>query len=168
MNHVKCNLDSGPSGAFAVARLEHIQLAFLDGELEVLNVLVMPLEAVSDVAQLPVNIWHHLFELFDRDRCSHARDDVFSLSVHQELAVKLLFARGRVPRETYPRPGSLAHVAEDHRLDVDGRAKVIGDLAHPAVGDGAVVIPGDRKSTRLNSSHLVISYAVFCLKKKKK
>src|SRR5256885_5467821 len=35
------------------------------------------------------------------------------------------------------------------------------------------VLPGlvarvDRKSTRLNSSHLVISYAVFCLKKKKK
>src|SRR5215467_15627082 len=28
--------------------------------------------------------------------------------------------------------------------------------------------PKDRKSTRLNSSHLVISYAVFCLKKKKK
>src|ERR1022692_4116920 len=28
--------------------------------------------------------------------------------------------------------------------------------------------PIDRKSTRLNSSHLVISYAVFCLKKKKK
>src|SRR5688500_20409743 len=28
-------------------------------------------------------------------------------------------------------------------------------------------VPGDRKSTRLNSSHLVISYAVFCLKKKK-
>src|SRR5438034_6907587 len=27
---------------------------------------------------------------------------------------------------------------------------------------------GDRKSTRLNSSHTVISYAVFCLKKKKK
>src|SRR2546426_8913394 len=27
--------------------------------------------------------------------------------------------------------------------------------------------PGDRKSTRLNSSHLVISYAVFCLKKRK-
>src|SRR2546426_9072340 len=30
------------------------------------------------------------------------------------------------------------------------------------------VVDGDRKSTRLNSSHLVISYAVFCLKKKKK
>src|SRR5207244_6793627 len=27
--------------------------------------------------------------------------------------------------------------------------------------------PGDRKSTRLNSSHQIISYAVFCLKKKK-
>src|SRR5256885_11696295 len=38
---------------------------------------------------------------------------------------------------------------------------------------GATLIGGllpvrDRKSTRLNSSHLVISYAVFCLKKKKK
>src|SRR5256885_16452014 len=33
-----------------------------------------------------------------------------------------------------------------------------------------VIVAGmeDRKSTRLNSSHLVISYAVFCLKKKKK
>src|SRR5256885_13312006 len=29
-------------------------------------------------------------------------------------------------------------------------------------------LPRDRKSTRLNSSHLVISYAVFCLKKKNK
>src|SRR5256885_7171122 len=36
-----------------------------------------------------------------------------------------------------------------------------------ACGSGASNIPtGDRKSTRLNSSHLVISYAVFCLKKK--
>src|SRR2546426_6350200 len=32
---------------------------------------------------------------------------------------------------------------------------------------GVAYKPGDRKSTRLNSSHLVISYAVFCLKKKK-
>src|SRR2546426_3081221 len=32
----------------------------------------------------------------------------------------------------------------------------------------AIVLDRDRKSTRLNSSHLVISYAVFCLKKKKK
>src|SRR2546426_9136205 len=32
-----------------------------------------------------------------------------------------------------------------------------------AVADGSI----DRKSTRLNSSHLVISYAVFCLKKKR-
>src|SRR2546426_5016223 len=32
--------------------------------------------------------------------------------------------------------------------------------------DPAMTLGGDRKSTRLNSSHLVISYAVFCLKKK--
>src|SRR5256885_13273310 len=38
---------------------------------------------------------------------------------------------------------------------------------HCSRGLGAV-LGRDRKSTRLNSSHLVISYAVFCLKKKKK
>src|SRR5688500_19708254 len=38
----------------------------------------------------------------------------------------------------------------------------------PAAVAGPVVLRPDRKSTRLNSSHLVISYAVFCLKKKKK
>src|SRR5258705_9919165 len=37
--------------------------------------------------------------------------------------------------------------------------------SHLLVADGAQ--DGDRKSTRLNSSHLGISYAVFCLKKKK-
>src|SRR5437588_2048059 len=37
---------------------------------------------------------------------------------------------------------------------------------HPRKGPWP--IRGDRKSTRLNSSHTVISYAVFCLKKKKK
>src|SRR3712207_7182390 len=35
-------------------------------------------------------------------------------------------------------------------------------------GVDASVLGGDRKSTRLNSSHANISYAVFCLKKKKK
>src|SRR5256885_7357059 len=52
----------------------------------------------------------------------------------------------------------------------------IGTPAPEALGkailDGLLqVVVGlgiDRKSTRLNSSHLVISYAVFCLKKKKK
>src|SRR2546426_2917389 len=59
------------------------------------------------------------------------------------------------------------------------RLRVLGDrlLAALDAGDPKVLqtlqlaalalpVPEDRKSTRLNSSHLVISYAVFCLKKK--
>src|SRR3712207_8845504 len=38
-------------------------------------------------------------------------------------------------------------------------------VAHPVAAEGRVGV--DRKSTRLNSSHANISYAVFCLKKKK-
>src|SRR3712207_8187781 len=61
------------------------------------------------------------------------------------------------------------------RSDVFGRvaayALILGDaiglgLYLPAIGIFLSVI--DRKSTRLNSSHANISYAVFCLKKKKK
>src|SRR5256885_12068356 len=57
-------------------------------------------------------------------------------------------------------------------LELRGRVHV--DERHFQLVDvGAVIVLGvgdrglDRKSTRLNSSHLVISYAVFCLKKKK-
>src|SRR2546426_1582219 len=50
----------------------------------------------------------------------------------------------------------------DVSLGKDPSAKLV--LANPIV----LSTEGDRKSTRLNSSHLVISYAVFCLKKKKK
>ena len=39
--------------------------------------------------------------------------------------------------------------------------------ASPILKAGGTVEVRDRKSTRLNSSHTVISYAVFCLKKKK-
>src|SRR5256885_3299484 len=39
---------------------------------------------------------------------------------------------------------------------------------HPSKHPPTRRFPSDRKSTRLNSSHLVISYAVFCLKKKKR
>src|SRR3712207_7998855 len=46
-----------------------------------------------------------------------------------------------------------------------GRARRVFAETFPESGD-EVVQTGDRKSTRLNSSHANISYAVFCLKKK--
>src|SRR5256885_6191020 len=50
---------------------------------------------------------------------------------------------------------------------VDTHAPQIGPMVS-AIGYRNPDLIADRKSTRLNSSHLVISYAVFCLKKKKK
>src|SRR5256885_16286269 len=50
------------------------------------------------------------------------------------------------------------------------RAAIAAGLrVEPVPGPAALIagLTADRKSTRLNSSHLVISYAVFCLKKKK-
>src|SRR5205807_4200515 len=44
---------------------------------------------------------------------------------------------------------------------------VVGQIGPPFAGASSGDVVRDRKSTRLNSSHLVISYAVFCLKKKK-
>src|SRR3712207_8101363 len=48
----------------------------------------------------------------------------------------------------------------------DPLALAAGQLADLPVRERAQAHPADRKSTRLNSSHANISYAVFCLKKK--
>src|SRR5207249_10475678 len=59
-------------------------------------------------------------------------------------------------------------------VDADNRAAFESwghDMASELVADAEIdntVFAKDRKSTRLNSSHVSISYAVFCLKKKKK
>src|SRR5699024_12007722 len=73
----------------------------------------------------------------------------------------------------------LVALKRENQGDVDGNAisQSFADSAHGAIGrwdlDHDVVTANavpqltDRKSTRLNSSHVSISYAVFCLKKKK-
>src|SRR2546426_3516156 len=53
---------------------------------------------------------------------------------------------------------------EDGVCDACRRGDIV-NCQNPVIP--GVTVDGDRKSTRLNSSHLVISYAVFCLKKKK-
>src|SRR3712207_8232425 len=62
-------------------------------------------------------------------------------------------------------PGHRAAVA-DQRAPVDPQHLQAQPVRRPARRGG--VHARDRKSTRLNSSHANISYAVFCLKKKKK
>src|SRR5205814_10662103 len=75
--------------------------------------------------------------------------DIYTLSLHDALPIYHRRLQGRDPGQC--RGAGLC----DSRLDLRaGR-----DRCHSR---------GDRKSTRLNSSHLGISYAVFCLKKKKK
>src|SRR2546422_6948998 len=52
-------------------------------------------------------------------------------------------------------------------VSADGAA-VLGTHTVQVTGGGTTTFGADRKSTRLNSSHGYISYAVFCLKKKNK
>src|SRR2546426_7327964 len=68
---------------------------------------------------------------------------------------------GIAPHAHRARPIGLAAPQHEHRRGRQGVKRENRD--HELVGQLL-----DRKSTRLNSSHLVISYAVFCLKKKKK
>src|SRR5690625_5933322 len=65
-----------------------------------------------------------------------------------------------------------SHLSEAELTEVNGRFQEVhygaGDwIWHPGDEAREMFIVADRKSTRLNSSHVAISYAVFCLKKKK-
>src|SRR2546422_2164268 len=66
-----------------------------------------------------------------------------------------------------PAAESIGQPADERRKGVHPRDVHADDHADDAQRMGRVM-PRDRKSTRLNSSHGYISYAVFCLKKKKK
>src|SRR3989442_4676363 len=55
----------------------------------------------------------------------------------------------------------------DYDVDPDGYRAYQDQTLKPLGQAIGRVLAGDRKSTRLNSSHVRISYAVFCLKKKK-
>src|SRR5260221_9745773 len=78
----------------------------------------------------------------------------------------------RPPRSTlfpyttlFRSPGRLRPAGRPVRYGEYGRAK---SCNHPERDQYFWCFREDRKSTRLNSSHTVISYAVFCLKKKKR
>src|SRR5256885_16744582 len=70
----------------------------------------------------------------------------------------------RPPRSTlFPYTTLFRSLRHPRRQGADGNRLLRG-----AAGAVGRALRADRKSTRLNSSHLVISYAVFCLKKKNK
>src|SRR5690625_5855824 len=77
-----------------------------------------------------------------------ASDQICPLSLHDALPISLV-------------PGAVGGSLPGWRVRV---LEAISDEPAPVGAYGRV---GDRKSTRLNSSHVAISYAVFCLKKKK-
>src|SRR2546422_10438003 len=78
-----------------------------------------------------------------------ATTEIYTLSLHDALPISRLPDDVHVQLEVLPQPSPLLPLV----------AEQLGDR-EPA--------DRDRKSTRLNSSHGYISYAVFCLKKKKK
>src|SRR5688572_31566484 len=67
-----------------------------------------------------------------------------------------------------PIPGVLPPVFQGGQVYVDGGAMNILPVDVMRAKGRGPVVGVDRKSTRLNSSHSQISYAVFCLKKKKR
>src|SRR5690606_39925976 len=84
---------------------------------------------------------------------------IYTLSLHDALPISLVSA---APPFGAPRRSS---AGLDHRRLALVLA-VLEKRAHLGISTQDVFVNIDRKSTRLNSSHVKISYAVFCLKKK--
>src|SRR5205814_10206729 len=103
--------------------------------------------------------FYYLYSLFLFSSDS-ATTEIYTLSLHDALPICL-------DHKSDPRvlPTTIAIARSDRDEGVQREAiEGLGDMKEP----GLRAVIEDRKSTRLNSSHLGISYAVFCLKKKKK
>lgn len=131
-HHVGGDEDRRLSRALAAARLQHEQTLVLNGELEILHVLVVLLEPRGDVAQLLEGLRHHLLELANMQRRADAGYHVFALRVEQKFAVELVGTGGRVAGEAHACARAVAGVAEHHHLDVHGRANVIRNVVDAA------------------------------------
>src|SRR3712207_8486720 len=96
-----------------------------------------------------------------------ATTEIYTLSLHDALPISRREDSHRLLRRLPLRPAPGARRMGGHALSLRARPRD----RRPRVGRGrarARLRRGrDRKSTRLNSSHANISYAVFCLKKKK-
>ena len=140
-------------GALPGPGLQHVELVALHGELDVLHVLVVRLQGLADLGQLREHLGHDLFHgrqvravpFLARDgqvlRRADTGDHVLALRVHQILAVEDILAGRRIAGERHAGRAVVAHVAEHHRLHVDGGAPLGRDVLQPAVGDGALVHP---------------------------
>ena len=142
VNQLDRDPEGGTGGALADAGLQHPELAALDGELDVAEVLVVALEVTHDAHELLVRLRLELAEVGQRQRVPDAGDDVLALRALQVVAVHADRAGGRVAGERHAGAGVLAGVAEDHRLDVDSSAEVAGDAFLAAVKLGAGGVPG--------------------------
>src|SRR2546423_3096426 len=98
-HHVACDAHSCGSGALSRARLEQIQLAALDCEFEILHVTIVVFEPVLSGDQIFVCVRQTLSHIVDVQRGPGPRDDVFSLRVDEELAVKTSLAGRWISRE---------------------------------------------------------------------
>src|SRR5439155_25778760 len=91
--------------------------------------------------------------------------DIYTLSLHDALPIF-----GFVTTQRRCMIESRSEVSNDHAWIGNFDKSPVLEVANPGViiRDFLWENPTDRKSTRLNSSHVAISYAVFCLKKKNK
>ena len=97
--HFDGEANGGQPCALAVARLQHEDLAILNGELEVLHVLKVFLQGLSDFLQLAVGLWKVILELGDWFGCAHTGHHILSLSINEEFAVKNSFSGRGITRE---------------------------------------------------------------------
>ncbi len=141
VDHVGRDPDGGRRGSLRAARLEHVQPTALDREFEVLHVAVVRLELLADALELGIDLGHLGLHLGDLGGRPDAGDDVLALGIGQVLAEEHLLAGVRVAGEGHARTRVVAHVAEDHRHDIDRRAEVVRDVLVLAVVLGALAEP---------------------------
>mmetsp|Transcript_13816 Transcript_13816/g.29419 ORF Transcript_13816/g.29419 Transcript_13816/m.29419 type:complete len:284 (+) Transcript_13816:222-1073(+) len=144
LDEIHGNLNGSLATALAIASLEHVELALLDGEFDVLHVSVVLFENVCVGLELRIHIGHDIFQLRYWLGRTNTSDNIFALGIDQKLAKKRVLAIVGITCEADSGTRGVTHVSKHHGLHIHRSPQQIPNILHLPVLNGPISHPSTK------------------------
>ncbi len=155
-DHLHGDTDSGMGSTFTGTGLQHVEFSLLDGKLNILHILVMLLEQITNFYQLLITSRHHIFHRrqiallvfcpIKRLWGTYAGNHILTLGIDQVLPVEIIFPGRRVASKGDTGRTIVPHVAEYHCLYINSGPPMCWNAVKFPVCDRPRVHPGTENS----------------------